>query len=215
MMKNWSRIVLVAFVLLGATLSFGYWSLNQFDTVFENLSASYVAISPLVRELPTTATTTPVTATSTSSGQATSTPITAEASSTPIIVQDDKIDPNFKLVFSPKGDSVYIGCTYEISWLNSTTIKSLEATLIDAGTRKPAGPIASGLAKENNIEANSQSLKWKVGVVWPGEYFISILNVNGVATDERSQKFRINVIPRELSEKEQKNLCEETGGNLF
>src|SRR3989344_2659710 len=164
-MKDWKRIVLVVFVLLGATLSFRYWSLNQFDDVFENLSASYIAISPIVHKLPTTATSTPV--------AATSTPTTSEASST----SSSDIDPKFQLIFSPKKNGVYIGCTYEISWLASTTIKSLETVLIDAGTRKPTGPVASGLAKENTIDADSQVLEWKVGVIWPGEYFISISNV--------------------------------------
>ena len=202
-MKDWKRIVLVVFVLLGATLSFRYWSLNQFDDVFGNLSASDIAISPIVHKLPTTATSTPV--------AATSTPTTSEASST----SSSDIDPKFQLIFSPKKNGVYIGCTYEISWLASTTIKSLETVLIDAGTRKPTGPVASGLAKENTIDADSQVLEWKVGVIWPGEYFISISNVNHMATDERSQKFIVNEIPNGSNKKEQKNLCEETGGNLF
>jgi len=195
-MKNWIRIFLICFVLVGGTMSFGYWSINQFDDAFDSLTASLFAIIPPVNPRLT------VSETSTS------------ASSTSPTNQND-LDSKFQLIFSPKKNGVYIGCTYEISWLASTTIKSLETALIDAGTRKPIGPIASRLAKENNIEANSQSLKWKVGVVWPGEYFISISNVNGVATDERSRKFIINEVPNGSDEKEQKNLCEETGGNLF
>ena len=187
-------------------MSFGFWLIQQFDYAFENLSASYIAISPLVREQPTIATTTSVTATST--------PTTSEAFSTTSSDQND-IDLKFQLTFSPKKNGVYIGCTYEISWLASTTIRSIETALIDIGTRKPAGPVASGIPKENIIDDDSQSLKWKVGVVWPGEYFISISNVNGVATDERSQRFIIHDIPNGSDEKEQKNLCEETGGNLF
>jgi len=210
-MKSWKRITLVIFVLIGGTISFGYWSFQQFDNAFdyafENLSASYIAISPHAPELPlATATTTPVTATST--------PTTSEASSTASSDQDD-IDPKFQLIFSPKKNGVYIGCTYEISWLASTSIKSLETALIDAGTKETVGPKTSGLAKENTIEKESQNLNWKVGFVWPGKYFISISNVNGVATDERSQKFIINKMPNGSDKKEQKNLCEETGGNLF
>ncbi|MDO8676798.1 MAG: hypothetical protein Q7K16_04120 [Candidatus Azambacteria bacterium] len=195
-MKNWIRVLLVCFVLVGGTMSFGYWSINQFDDALDNLTASLVVIIPPVNPQLT------VSETSTS------------ASSTPPTNQND-LDSKFQLIFSPKKNGVYVGCTYEISWLASTTIKSLETALIDAGTRKPIGPIASRLAKENNIEANSQNLKWKVGVVWPGEYFISISNVNGVAIDERSRKFMINEISNGSDKKEQKNLCEETGGNLF
>jgi len=43
----------------------------------------------------------------------------------------------------------------------------------------------------------------------------SLAGVNGVATDERSHKFIINRIPNGLDKQEQKNLCEETGGNLL
>ena len=200
------RITLVVFVLIGGTMSFGFWSLQQFDNALENLSAaSYLAVSPLVREI-STATTTPIVATSTLA--------ISEASSTISFNQDD-IDPKFQLIFSPKKSSVYVSCTYEISWLASTTIKSLETSLIDTGTSKSAGPVASGISKENIIEDGSQSLKWKIGVVWPGEYFILISNVNGMATDERSQKFVIKEIPKGSNEKEKKNLCKETGGSLL
>ena len=189
---------------------FGFWSFQQFDNAFDNafknLSASYIAIFPPVRELPTTITTKVATDTSTST--------TSEEASPATSSDQNDIDSKFQLIFSPEKNDVYIGCTYEISWLASTTIKYLETNLIDAGTRKPTSPIASRLAKENNIEADSQSVKWKVGVVWPGEYFISISNVNGVVTDERSRKFIINEIPDGSGEKERKNLCEETGGNL-
>jgi hypothetical protein len=99
-MKDWKRIVLVVFVLFGATLSFGYWSFNQFDNAFENLSASYIATPPLVRKLPTTSSqdlTSPfgtgqVTATTLST--ATSTPISSEASSAASSDQDN-IDLKF------------------------------------------------------------------------------------------------------------------------
>ncbi|MBI2046426.1 MAG: hypothetical protein HYT28_03350 [Parcubacteria group bacterium] len=208
-MQDWKRILLVVFVLIGGTTSFAFWSFQQFDHVFdntfENLSAFYVAISPRVHEPSSIATTT--------TEIATSTPTTSSDQDN----EQDNIDPKFQLVFlpKPKGEDVYIGCTYEISWLASTTIKSLETVLIDAGTRKPTGPITSGLDKENNIEADSQSLQWKVGVAWPGEYFISISNVNGTTTDERSRKFIINEMPNGANKKEQKILCKETGGNLF
>src|SRR3989344_3127042 len=42
-MKSWKRITLVIFVLIGGTLSFGYWSMNQFDIAFDNISAPYFA----------------------------------------------------------------------------------------------------------------------------------------------------------------------------
>ena len=119
------------------------------------------------------------------------------------------LDSKFQLIFSPKKDGVYIGCAYEISWLSSTTIRSLETALVDAGTRKPAGPIASGLAKENNIEANSQSLKWKVGVVLPGEYYIKVSNINGVDLENYSTVFTISEMPKGISVDEREKICKE------
>ncbi|MDP3956246.1 MAG: hypothetical protein Q8Q18_03315 [bacterium] len=46
MAKDWKRIVFFVFVLLGATLSFGYWALNQFDEVFDSLIASPSSVDP-------------------------------------------------------------------------------------------------------------------------------------------------------------------------
>jgi len=39
---------LLFFFLFGATLSFGYWSINQFDNVFDSLTASPTVIIPPV-----------------------------------------------------------------------------------------------------------------------------------------------------------------------
>jgi len=44
-MKNWIRIFLVSFVLLGGTISFGYWSINRFDRLFDSLNASYLDLA--------------------------------------------------------------------------------------------------------------------------------------------------------------------------
>ena len=215
-MKNWKRIILVVFVSIGGTMAFSYWSLNQFEEAFDGLVASPASIVSFVNQPAIISETSNFgTSTSETGTFGTSTPeLDISGTSTPPIDQDD-LDPNFQLIFSPENNDVYVGCTYEISWSASTTIKFLETALVDAGTRKPIGPKASGLAKENNIEVNLQNLKWKVEMVWPGEYFISILKVNGVITDERSKKFMINNMPNELPEKDQENLCKGTGGSLF
>jgi hypothetical protein len=217
-MNNWKRITLVIFVLIGSVTFFRYWSISQFNQVFDNLSDLYVANSYLVypsfkqnEQNAGLASTSPEIseefATSTDSGLASTSP---EIS----VIVATSTNPELSFTFPQKGDEVYISCTYPISWQSSTTINSLKTALVDAGTRESMGPITSGLAKENTIEIDLQNLKWKVGVVWPGEYFISISNVNGVATDERSQNFIINEIPNGSDEKERKNFCEETGGNL-
>jgi hypothetical protein len=70
----------------------------------------------------------------------------------------------------------------------------LKTALLDAGTREAIEPIASGLARENKIEPNSQNLDWKVGEVWPGKYYIKVSNINGV--DLESKVFTIRKMPK-------------------
>lgn len=167
-MSNWKRIILIIFVLIGGVSFFGYWSINQFDSAFDNLSASYTINIPSI----------------------------------PQPFKQDEIFSTSTLALSftfPQKDSdVYIGCTYLISWQSSTTISSLETSLIDAGTMEPAGPIASGLTKNNTIEKDLQNLKWKVGSVWPGEYYIKISKINGVEVESRSKVFVINKMPENI-----------------
>lgn len=182
-------------------MAFGYWSINQFDSVFDNLSAPYVAniltASSFKKDAYLVSTSPEISgelATSTSSGQATTTP------------------PELSFTFPQKDTGVYIGCTYPISWQSSTTIISLETALIDAGTRESVGPIASGLAKENTIEKDSQNLKWKVGTVWPGKYYIKISKVNNINAENQSGVFKVNKMPKRIGEEEKTDICQSSGG---
>ena len=164
-MKNWIRIFLVCFVLIGGTMYFGYWSINQFDTALDNISAPYFAsthsVYPSFKQNTELASTSPEISgefvTSTGSELASTSPEISVTLAT-------STDPKLSFTFPQKDTGVYIGCTYPISWQPSTMISSLEAALIDAGTREAIGPIASGLAKENTIEKKSQNLNWKVGL---------------------------------------------------
>ena len=221
-MKNWIRIFLVCFVLIGGTAFFVYYSLNQFNNAIDNLSASTFANTPSVypsfkqntgststsREISGELTMSTSTdselasispeisvtiATSTSSGQATST--------------DPKL---LSFTFPQKDTKVYVGCTYQISWQPSTMISSLEAALIDAGVREAIPPKTSGLTKENIIEKESQNLNWKVGFVWPGAYYIKISKINGVEAVFRSKVFEINNMPKGISAAEREKICKES-----
>ena len=213
-MKNWIRIFLVSFVLIGGTISFGYWSINRFNQAFDvNLNASYLAntysVYPAFEQNAGLASTSLEIsgefATSTGS-RSSSKAMTGEAG------QVTPTDPELSFTFPQKDTRVYIGCTYQISWQSSTTINSFEAALVDAGTRESVGPIASGLAKENTIERDLQNLKWKVGFVWPGAYYIKVVKINGVEAEFRSKVFEINKMPENISTIEQKNICKESGG---
>ena len=188
-MKNRMRIFLLCFVLLGGTAIFGYWSINQFNQAFDNLNTSYLAntnsVYPFFKK---------------DAGLASTSPeiLMTLATST---------DPKLSFTFPQKDTEVYVGCTYPISWQSSAMISSLEAALIDAGMKEAMGPIASGLARENKIEPNSQSLDWKVGVVWPGAYYITVSKINGVEAEFRSKVFKINEMPKGIDKKEKLKIC--------
>jgi len=91
-------------------------------------------------------------------------------------------------------------------------VDSIETSLVDAGTHKPARPIASGISKENIIDPDSQNLNWKVGVVRPGKYYIAVSKINDADINRESKVFTINKMPGGIDAEEQKNICEKTGG---
>ena len=215
-MKNWIRIFLVCFVLIGGTAFFVYQLSNQFNNALDNLSASSFAIAKIPpihffdktnkEQIPTsTPETISIPAVSTDP-ISTSTPETISTSTTPT-------DLKLSFIFPKKNNEVYIGCVYQLFFQSSTAVYPLETVLLDAGTREAVEPIASGLARENKIEPNSQNLDWKVGEVWPGEYYIKVSNVNGV--DLESKVFTIRKMPKGISVDERERNCKESDGSSF
>ncbi len=221
-MKGWIRITMVAFVLVGGTAFFGFWSISQLGKTIDNLSAVYLANTPLVdsllkhrqnREL---ASSSPEasdqlfatsTATSTDIRLASSSPEASGLFAT-------STDTELAFTFPQKEGGVYIGCTYPISWQSPETISSLEAALVDAGTIETVGENIGGLTKVNIIEKGHRNLDWKVGSVWPGLYYIKISKINGADTEIRSKAFIINKILESVSIGEQGNICKESGGSF-
>jgi len=200
-MKNWIRVTFIFSVLIGGTALFGYYSFSGINNAFDNISASYITISntPLIslsnKTKEKVATTSPDTSPDNIS---TSTTSTATSTAT---------DLNLSIDLPKNNNEFYIGCTYQLSLQSSTTIDSLEAVLIDAGTQEVSGPIASGLAGEYEIKPDSQSLDWKVGVVWPGEYFILVSKINGIEKEIKSKYFMINKMTEGISANERENIC--------
>lgn len=198
-MKNWMRIFLVCFVLVGSTAFFVYRSLNQFNRALDSISASSFAtakIPPILfsdktnkdkEQIPTS---------------------TQEIVSTSTLAASTDFKPSF--IF-PKISDVYIGCAYQISFQSSKTIRSLETVLVDAGSRDTVEPAVSGLAKEYKIELNSQSLDWKVGAIWPGEYYIKASSTGGII---RSKVFTIKNMPKGISANEKAKICKKSDGSL-
>lgn len=217
-MKNWIRIFLVCFVLIGGTAFFAYQALNQFNNALDDLSASSFAIakippSPLLisdkknKEKISTSTPDPETI-------STSTPEIILASATSTDLSATTTDLKVSFIFPKENSEVYIGCTYQLSFRASTTIHSLETTLIDDGSIKAVEPTASGLAMENKIKPGSQSLDWKVKFVWPGEYYIKVSNINGVDLENYSEVFTIRKMPKNISAGEREKICKESDGSL-
>ena len=56
------------------------------------------------------------------------------------------------------------------------------------------GPIASGLSATSTDTA-FEYLDWKVGKVWPGEYYILISKINEQKTSKESGEFTVRQIP--------------------
>ena len=223
-MKNWIRIFLVCFALVGGTAFFVYQSLNQFNNAFDSLSASTFAIAkipPISFFNKTNKEQIPTSSPETISTTATSTDVSISTSATSTFVTSTDIsttatstDLKLSFVFPKKNSKVYIGCAYQLSFQSSTPIHLLEIALIDDGTNETVEPIASGLARENKIEPNSQSLDWKVGVVWPGKYYIKVSNINGVELENYSKSFTISRLPKGISVDEKEKICKESNGSL-
>jgi len=215
-MKGWIRIILVVFVLVGGVAFFGYWSIDQFNLAFDNFSTPYLASThsayqSFKRPDAGLASTSPETlgdvATSTemSGGIATSTKPELTSTSTVSALS---------FTFPKSNTQAYIGCTYPVAWESSLKVGSMEAALVDAGTRTAVGPNTSGLAKENIIKEDSQKLSWKVGSVWSGSYYIKISKINGADAEIRSKVFVINKMPENIGASEQRDTCKESGGLL-
>lgn len=196
-MKNRARIFLVCFILVGGTTLFAFRSLNQFNNALDDLSASSLAVAS-----------TPPNSFSVKTNKSQILGATTQIAKTPAAKTD--LGPSF--VFPKKGDELYMGCTYRLSFRSGAATSSLTTVLVDAGSRDLVEPSVSGLATENKIEPNSQSLDWKVGVFWPGEYYIKATSANGVVF--RSGVFKLKWMPKDISAGEKQKLCMELGGSF-
>ena len=213
---------MISFVLVGGAAFFVYHSLNQFNNTLDNLSASSFAIAnipPVLFSDKTNKEQIPTSTPEIISTTATSTDISTTATSTLVTSTDisttaTSTDLKLSFSFPKKNSEVYIGCAYQLSFQSSTTIRLLETALIDDGTNETVEPIASGLARENKIEPNSQSLDWKVGVVWPGKYYIKVSNINGADLKSYSKVFTIRKMSKGISADKREKICKESNGSF-
>lgn len=203
-MNTWARIIMVVFVLIGAVAGFAYWSVNQFNQAFDDLRMSCSTDNHLDYRLFYKQRT---------SDLASTTPelVTNLASSTDQGLVASSTVPELSFSFPQLNTKLYIGCDYQISWESSSTVASLETTLIDYATRLAVEDDKSGLIKEQVLEADATGLTWKLASALPGSYYLKISKINDFDTEARSEIFTINKMPENSSASERKNICKESG----
>ena len=126
-MPNWKRIALVVFVLIGGTMSFAFWSRYQFNGALSDLETTITANTLLVfpslkKDTKLASTSLEIFETLASSSEETI-PVTTTTTTTASLSADTSTDLGLSFTdlelsfnFPKKGDEVYIGCTYPISW---------------------------------------------------------------------------------------------------
>jgi hypothetical protein len=117
-----------------------------------------------------------------------------EWSSSTLKISSTTIDST-KFSFSNKKDNLYQGCTYDIDLdLGDTVnINYVGVLLVDSGTKKEIISKDSGLIHSTTFKNNR--FRWSVGNVWPGEYYLSIVMIDGHDVLVKSEKFFIEEKP--------------------
>lgn len=154
--------------LVGATSVFAYWSRTQFGLAFRDLDRAHSLLASTVVAV-----------------RAPATPLPPEVEEGTSVVPVE-----LSFAYPQTGETLYSGCGYTLSWEPKIALESIDLALVDAGTLKPAGPVASGLGVAT-LSDNGSSLSWVVGRVWPGEYFLKTSKINGVDFVTSSPVFSI------------------------
>ena len=201
-MKHTLRIIFFSIVLMGGALYFGYWAHNRFNQAFTDIdtaTTTVVAHSVVAHaSIPTLPT-----------PQATpkpdiSTPAQPETPKPTAVVLPKESTKDFAFTAPTKGMTLYQGCTYTIAW--SPEVSTVAMALVDAGTREHMGPVTSGIPK-TVTGAAKKSIEWKVGSVWPGQYYILTASINDAAKVVKSGTFDIESIPKTMTPEQAKSLC--------
>lgn len=188
-MKNAIRIIIISCVLVGGAygartilLKEFQYALQPVDEAFSRASVAQTVIAFSQRESVST-TTSPYTG-----------------------------PHNFSFEFPGKNKTLYEGCTYPLAWIASTTITSMNLSLVDAGTGTSVDEGVSGIQYDVRGE-DLRGVLWKVGArVWPGQYFLKLESLNGTTTQEKSYRFMVGTLQGYTTASEQERLCTESGG---
>ncbi len=187
-MKTFLRILVATIVLVGGAVLFRLWALQEFNKALTELvpHTDITIPSPITEEVATT----------------TEEIIADVATSTPLALD---------ITFPTKDITLYMGCAYKVALDTTNNITSLEMILVDAGTQKALGPVASGIP--TRLETNgSKQIDWRIGTFWPGTYYLHIKKANEQNVDAKSYRFSIEKFKDTRTEEEKKLLCEQSGG---
>ena len=86
---------------------------------------------------------------------------------------------------------MYTGCTYNIKLDLGEDVKPnyLGVDLFDAGTKKKIPIKDSGLI--NSLTFKNSIFRWSVGDIWPGQYYLQIMLIDGLDIKVKSKTFFI------------------------
>ncbi|MCX6703568.1 MAG: hypothetical protein NTV02_02690 [Candidatus Zambryskibacteria bacterium] len=196
-MKNTLRIIGIICVLGGGTFFFREWALKEFNGAFSSLDSSFASVQHTAAVI-----------------EAVDNGLTSLENSTTTATALYTGPDNFVFATPLKNAVLYQGCSYPLVWTASSTIKNLKLSLFDAGTRRVVDSSLSGIPEQFTGDS-AKNMYWKVGLrVWPGEYFIQLMELNDTAQEEKSYRFKIDSMAPELGIGEQKSVCEDSGGVL-
>src|ERR1035437_3392175 len=119
-MKTVGRIIIVSGLLIGGTFAFRFWALQEFNFTLDTMLANVAKSSTVfvsARVLPTIATSTS-TATST-------------ASTTIELATSTSVFTGLRFVFPTGKSHLYQGCSYIVTWQSSSTIETMNISLVD------------------------------------------------------------------------------------
>lgn len=201
-MTNNTRIFFIATLLIGATGAFGYHAYQSFNSTLDELLVSS-SVAQVARSITTAA---PVSYTIEKTDENTSVQEIPTVESNTV-----SSDMDMHFLFPVKNSDLYQGCTYTVSYESDTNADTAQVSLVDAGTFKESGPVASGLSVPMHV-VNTSTYSWKVGPVWPGRYYLYTSMVHDTSTDIKSNSFQIRTIPSALNTREKEILCEDSGG---
>lgn len=193
-MNHWKKILSIAIILVGGTAIFGYWAINEFDKVFSRLVDTNNQVAK-AGDLVSIVESSVVVSTSTDSTVSTSTPV--EIAITTLI--SGYFDPNnFSIITPQKGNTLYVGCNYNVKWNEPNLLSDADLWVVNAETIEKVHPSTSLLSVSSTTEPVS-NIDWKIGNIATGTYYILFSKINDQDFTYRSDKFYVEELGSDMT----------------